>query len=137
MAAAAVHNDVVPPLAEPAVTPGSLARLPQPVLDLNDFVLRPWRTSDATAVAEAYSEAGIQRWHVRSMTEDEALTWIESWPRRWREETGASWALASGSLLLGQVSLRRLTLADGTGEVSYWVMPPRAGSRWQRGRCGP
>ena len=119
----------MPRLVDPALGPGSLARLPQPVLDLDDFVLRPWRASDAPAVAAAYSDPGIQRWHARSMTEDEARAWIGSWPGRWSQETGAGWAAASGSGLLGQISLRQLSVADGAGEVSYWVVPAARGHR--------
>jgi ribosomal-protein-alanine N-acetyltransferase len=123
------NNDVVPELVSPAVAPGSLARLPQPVLELDDFVLRPWRASDAPAVAEAYSEPSIQQWHARSMTEDEARLWIGSWPDRWNQESGGGWAIASASGLLGQISLRRLSLTDGLGEVSYWVVPAARGHR--------
>ena len=119
----------MPRLVDPATEPGSLARLPQPVLELTDFVLRPWRPSDAPAVAAAYSEPSIQHWHARSMTEAEALAWISSWPGRWNTETGAGWAAASGPALLGQISLRRLSLTDGAGEVSYWVLPAARGHR--------
>jgi RimJ/RimL family protein N-acetyltransferase len=125
----AAHNDIVPQLTDPAVAPGSLARLRQPVLQLDDFVLRPWRASDAPAVVEAYSEPGIQRWHVRSMTEDEARVWIDSWSGRWAQESGGGWAIVSASGLLGQISLRRLSLGDGLGEVSYWVVPGARGHR--------
>jgi RimJ/RimL family protein N-acetyltransferase len=121
--------DVVPPLACPVVLPGSLARLSQPVFDLGEFVLRPWRTADAPAVEEAYAEPSIQQWHVRSMTGHEAQVWVDSWPGRWRQETGAGWAVVGGSGLLGQISLRRLSLPDGVGEVSYWVLPAARGRR--------
>lgn len=123
------HNDVVPRLAGPAVAPGSLARLRQPVLELDGFVLRPWRASDAPAVAAAYSEPSIQRWHVRSMTGEEARAWVGSWPGRWAQEDGGGWAIAGASGLLGQISLRRLNLTDGIGEVSYWVLPAARGQR--------
>jgi ribosomal-protein-alanine N-acetyltransferase len=119
----------VPELCHSAVAPGSLARLPQPVVELGDFVLRPWQASDAPAVAAAYSEPSIQRWHMRSMTEDEARAWIDSWPARWTEESGGGWAVASAAGLLGQISLRRLSLADSLGEVSYWVVPAARGHR--------
>jgi ribosomal-protein-alanine N-acetyltransferase len=119
----------VPQLIDAALAPGSVARLPQPVLELSDFVLRPWRRSDAPAVAKAYSEPSIQRWHTRSMTEDEARIWIDSWPGQWNQESGGGWAMASASGLLGQISLRRLSLIDGLGEVSYWVMPAARGHR--------
>jgi RimJ/RimL family protein N-acetyltransferase len=117
----------VPKLTGPVIEAGRLAGLCQPVLELDDFVLRPWRAEDAPAVAEAYSEPGIRRWHVRSMTVGEARTWIDSWPGRWARESGGGWAIAGESGLLGQISLRRLDLADGLGEVSYWVLPAARG----------
>ena len=119
----------MPRLVTPAVTPGSLARLRQPVLELDGFVLRPWRASDAPAVAQAYSDPGIQRWHNHSMTGPEAEDWVGSWPGRWTEESGAGWAADSAAGLVGQVSLRRLELAGGLAEVSYWVVPAARGRR--------
>jgi RimJ/RimL family protein N-acetyltransferase len=124
-----LDNGFVPLLTDPVVAPGSLARMSQPVLDLNDVVLRPWRPSDAPAVAAAYSEPGIQKWHARSMTPDEAGAWIDSWPGRWNQESGAGWAVVGESGLLGQISLRRLALMEGLAEVSYWVVPAARGRR--------
>ena len=121
------HDDLVPRLVDPVLAPGSLARLPQPVLVLDEFVLRPWHASDASAVVEAYAEPSIQRWHGRSMTEDEARAWVDSWPGRWAQETGGGWAVAGESGLLGQVSLRRVSLIEGLTEVSYWVLPAARG----------
>jgi RimJ/RimL family protein N-acetyltransferase len=113
----------VPRLVEPAVPPGSLARLRQPVLELDDLVLRPWRASDASVVVLAYTEPDIQRWHARSMTDAEARAWIGAWPERWALETGAGWAIAGASGPLGQISLHWVHLTDGIAEVSYWVLP--------------
>jgi RimJ/RimL family protein N-acetyltransferase len=120
---------VMPRLVVPAVPPGHLARLAQPVLDLTDMALRPWQSSDVSAVAAAYSDPDIQQWHARSMTEAESRVWIESWPVRWAEESGAGWAIADEARLLGQISLRRLRLPDGIAEVSYWVVPAARGRR--------
>ena len=92
-------------------------------------MLRPWRASDAPAVAEAYSDPGIQRWHNRSMNGPEAGAWVGSWPGRWAQESGAGWAIGGPSGLLGQISLRRLDLAEGLAEVSYWVVPAARGHR--------
>jgi RimJ/RimL family protein N-acetyltransferase len=119
----------VPRLVTPAVAPGSLAQLPQPVLEQDGFVLRPWRASDAPAVAQAYSDPGIQRWHNRSMDGPEAGAWVESWAARWARESGAGWAIGGPAGLLGQISLRRLDLAEGLAEVSYWVVPAARGRR--------
>jgi [ribosomal protein S5]-alanine N-acetyltransferase len=119
----------MPPLSRPALGPGSLTRLTQPVLQADELVLRPWLAPDARAVADAYSDPSIQRWHVRSMSIEEAHTWVTSWPRRWEEESGASWAVVDEWGLLGQVSIRRLDLRDGLAEVSYWVVPAARGRR--------
>ncbi len=119
----------MPRLATPALAPGSLARLRQPVLDQDGYVLRPWRAADAPAVARAYADPGIRRWHNRSMTGPEAQAWVGSWPGRWAGESGASWAIEGPSGLLGQISLRRLDLAEGLTEVSYWVVPAARGQR--------
>lgn len=50
---------------------------------MDELLLRPWRAADAPVVARAYRNPEIQRWHVRSMTEDEALTWVLSGADLW------------------------------------------------------
>ena len=92
-------------------------------------MLRPWRASDAPAVAEAYSDPGIQRWHNRSMDGPEAAAWVDSWAGRWAQENGAGWAIGGPASLLGQISLRELDLAGGLAEASYWVVPAARGRR--------
>jgi RimJ/RimL family protein N-acetyltransferase len=106
-----------------------MAALAQPVIDAGALLLRPWRSSDLPAVRAAYSDPDIQRWHCRSMTDDEARAWIDAWPERWRQETGAGWAVVDAAEVVGQVSLRRLALQDGIAEVSYWVLPAARGRR--------
>lgn len=118
----------MPQLVDSVLAPGSLARLTQPTLDAGDFVLRPWAAADADAVAQAHTDPAIQHWHARSMTRDEADAWVARWPQRWQAETGAGWAIA-GDGLLGQISLRRIDLAEGDGEISYWVLPSARGRR--------
>ena len=119
----------MPSLVAPAIPPGSLSRLPQPELHLHDVVLRPWRASDVTSVTEAYSEPTIQYWHAKSMTDDEAAAWIAAWPDRWEQETGGGWAVVNESGIVGQISLRRMNLAEGLADVSYWVTPAARGRR--------
>lgn len=117
----------MPSLVSPVVHAGALAALIQPVLDGDGVRLRPWRPSDAGTVVAAYADPGIQRWHCRSMTAAEAGDWVGGWPARWRAETGAGWAVTAGGAVAGQVSLRRIDLADGAAEVSYWVLPGARG----------
>jgi [ribosomal protein S5]-alanine N-acetyltransferase len=78
-------------------------------------------------VVEAYSDPEIQRWHVRSMTEPEAMSWVVSWSERWAAETGAGWAVVEQDRLLGRVGVSPLDLTDGRGEAVYWVMPAARG----------
>jgi ribosomal-protein-alanine N-acetyltransferase len=122
-------NHRVPLLAGPALAPGSIASREQPVLAVDEFVMRPWRASDAAAVVTAYADPDIQRWHARSMTPAEASVWIDRWSARRSAETGTGWAIASESWLLGQISLRTLDLDHGLGEISYWVVPAARGQR--------
>ncbi|MEV5695637.1 GNAT family N-acetyltransferase [Micromonospora globbae] len=111
----------------PAVAPGTMARLHQPDLDADGVRLRPWRPDDRPAVLAGYADPAIRHWHCRAMTDDEARAWIDDWPRRWRQESGAGWAVVDDTGVLGQISLRRLHLADGLAEVSYWVLPAARG----------
>lgn len=117
----------MPRLTAPVVASGSLARQRQPVLPGDDLVLRPWQPSDVPDVVAAYAEPSIQRWHTRSMTDDEARAWVGSWTGRWQQESGAGWAVTAGSVLLGQLSLRQLDLTEGLAAVSYWVLPDARG----------
>ncbi|GAA1307468.1 acetyltransferase [Planotetraspora silvatica] len=119
----------MPLLATPALPPGSMAALTQPEIRLNGVVLRPWQVSDHPAVVAGYADPAIQRWHCRSMTEDEARDWIGAWPGRWRGETGAGWAVLDAGDVAGQISLRRIDLFEGLAEVSYWVLPGARGRR--------
>lgn len=93
------------------------------------MLLRPWHPSDRAAVVAGYADPGIQRWHCGTMTDDEAGAWIAAWPERWRIETGAGWAVLDADTVVGQISLRRVVLAEGLAEVSYWVLPGTRGRR--------
>lgn len=123
------YSHRVPSLVTPAVTPGSIASRAQPEIHADDLLLRPWRRADRPTVVAAYSEPSIQRWHARSMTDSEARDWIASWSYRWRNETGAGWAVLNAGVVVGQISLRRIVHLDGLSEVSYWVLPAARGRR--------
>jgi len=130
----------VPRLISPALPAGALAALVQPVLPADGLVLRPWAPADADTVLAAYGDPGIQRWHARTMTAEEAAAWVEAWPDRWRAESGAGWAVTRDGAVVGQLSLRRVDLGEGLGEISYWVLPEARGSgiapRALRALCG-
>jgi [ribosomal protein S5]-alanine N-acetyltransferase len=117
------HNEAVPPLVDPVLAPGSLAQSSQPILGGSGLLLRPWYPGDAIALVGAYSDPGIRQWHARSLTKEEAEQWIVTRARRWQEELGADWAVTMASRVIGRAGLKRIDLAEGLGEVAYWVLP--------------
>ena len=119
----------MPSLVTPALPVGTLASQQQPEIHAEGLVLRPWRAEDHATVLAAYADPGIQRWHARTMTDDEARAWIENWARRWCQETGAGWAVTEEDKVAGQISLRTIDLQEGLAEVSYWVLPAARGRR--------
>lgn len=119
----------MPVLVAPALPPGTLTGRPQPVLGADGLVLRPWSEEDVDAVVAAYADPGIQRWHVRSMTPDEAAAWIVARNHLWVSETGAEWAVTEGGRLVGRAGLNHLNMTDGVGNLAYWVVPEARGRR--------
>jgi RimJ/RimL family protein N-acetyltransferase len=117
----------VPAFVSPAVPAGRLNGLSQPEIVVDELFLRPWTASDAPAVVKAYRDPDIQRWHVRSMSAEEALAWVLSWADRWAAETGAGWAIEANGVIAGRVGLRTMDLAAGCGEASYWVLSAARG----------
>ncbi|BCJ32733.1 acetyltransferase [Actinocatenispora thailandica] len=89
--------------------------------------MRPWRADDAPALALAYQDPAIQRWHARSMDEAEAADWIRQRARRWSAETGADWAVTAGQALVARIGLRTVDLTEGHAEVAYWTLPVARG----------
>lgn len=112
----------MPQLVEPVVPPGRLSAIPQPHLGVDELVLRPWLACDAPAVVAAYRDPQIQRWHLRSMSDEEAVSWVLSWPDRWAAETGAGWAIEVDGSVAGRMGCG-LNLAEGRAEAAYWVVP--------------
>jgi RimJ/RimL family protein N-acetyltransferase len=106
-----------------------MAALAQPEITADGITLRPWQAADRAVVRSAFADPAIQRWHCRSMTDQEAADWIDSWPARWRDEMDAAWAVLDGNTVVGQVGLRRVDLAEGLAAVSYWVVPVARGRR--------
>lgn len=140
----------MPLLVAPALPSGSLAAQEQPHLPVRPgLALRPWRDDDTPAVRAAFDCPQIQRWHVRRIDgDDEARSWTAQWPRRWRDETAASWAIVDADdRPLGQVGLRGVLLVEASAQVSYWLLPAARGrgiatealgalTRWSFTRAG-
>lgn len=115
----------VPRLIANVVEPGTIAAGVQPTLALDaEIELSPFETRDIDAVVEAFSVPDIQYFHFRHLDRDEALQWIEQAHQAWRDEHAATWAIrqCSDGAALGRVTIY-LRLAEGHGEVTYWVLP--------------
>ena len=117
----------MPDLVPAAVPAGRMREVAQPTLRVDDLLLRPWRAEDAEALVEAYRDPEIQRWHVRTMTPEEALAWLAHRSARWRAETGADWAVIRGAGLVGRAGFRTVELAEAQAEVAYWTVPAARG----------
>jgi [ribosomal protein S5]-alanine N-acetyltransferase len=111
----------------PAIPAGRLGGRRQPRLTAGELVLRPWVPADVARVVEAYGDEAIQRWHVRTMDETEALRWIAERSERWEAETGADWAVVERDQVVGRVGFRDLDLSQGRAEAAFWVLPPARG----------
>ena len=112
----------------PVVVPaGRMRGTPQPFVKMDELLLRPWQATDAAGIIDAYGDPAIQHWHGRSMTHDEALSWVTSWSEQWNAETGVSWAVVENDTLLGRMGFNHIDLRAGLGEAAYWVLPAARG----------
>ncbi|NKQ58262.1 GNAT family N-acetyltransferase [Amycolatopsis sp. K13G38] len=89
------------------------------------------RMDDRPALIEAFADAEharhIRNYSVRSL--DEATGYVEQRALEWAEDERCSWAIAEPTTgaLLGEVGLKDLDLAAGTGEAALWVHPAARG----------
>ncbi|GIE65229.1 acetyltransferase [Actinoplanes palleronii] len=74
----------------------------QPEIKGEGVLLRPWQEGDRDTVVAGFADPAIQRWHCRTMSEDEATAWILGWPRRWHDKTDAGWAIVDCGGPLGE-----------------------------------
>jgi RimJ/RimL family protein N-acetyltransferase len=127
----------VPKLIPPVVAAGTLAGVRQPTVAIDaELELRPIRLSDAPKVVEAFATTDIQHYHFRRFDTREAELWIFDRIQRWTAETTATWAITErhGEAMLGAAAIT-MSLEDGHGEVSYWVLPSARGRRVATRAC--
>jgi [ribosomal protein S5]-alanine N-acetyltransferase len=117
----------MPNLVSPVVPPGRIRNQLQPTLRVGELTVRPWRPSDAGAVAATSADQDTQQWHGQSMTAAEAAAWLSSWADRWQAETGAGWAITHQGVLVGRVGFRAISLPEGQAEIAYWTVPAARG----------
>jgi RimJ/RimL family protein N-acetyltransferase len=119
----------MPSLVDKVLPAGFLRSRQQPVLSLEDLVMRPWDLSDGDAVVRAYSDPDVQRWHRQSLTSAEAGDWIRDRQDRWGRESGADWAITRSQRVVGRIGVHSIDPRQGQAEISYWVMPEARGHR--------
>lgn len=115
----------------PAISAGTLADTPQPVLaDAGGLLLRPWEATDAAVFFAAYRDPEIQRWHTRQpVSEDQVREWFDRYRQDWVREKGAHWAVTgSGGEVLGRIATGGIDLDDGVAGCAYWVLPAARGA---------
>ncbi|MER8115690.1 GNAT family N-acetyltransferase [Streptomyces sp. NPDC094031] len=116
----------------PDVVPaGRMADGGQLVLGLAQGVeLRPWSPDDADALLTAARDPAISRWNLFTVADHaDARRRIERMRERWRDETGAVWAIArSGGPAIGLIGLNDIDLAGGAAELVYWLLPGARGA---------
>jgi ribosomal-protein-alanine N-acetyltransferase len=120
----------MPRLIDSVIAPGSLSRVPQPNLGVDDrSFLRPWTFEDVPVVVEAYGDPEIQRWIPYSFDTAEAQEVIVRWTEAWRNETGACWAIAkqADNSVFGRFAFQTIDLIGGSAEIVYWVLPQSRG----------
>lgn len=117
---------------QPVIAAGSLCRSAQPSIPVGaGAVLRPWEAKDAAALASAYNDPEILRWHSRRAdSAAETRQWIDRWRADWDTESGCHWVIADSNTVavLGRMSLDGLDFEDGIANLAYWIV------REQRGR---
>jgi len=116
----------VPAFTDSVVPPGAMSSHPQPTLVVDELTLRPWLPEDAAALVAAYGDPGVQRWHIRSVTEVEAPQWISDAQESWTAETAANWAVIREGTLVGRMKLQT-SIFFGLGLAAYWVVPVARG----------
>jgi RimJ/RimL family protein N-acetyltransferase len=122
-------TEQVPRLVPDVVAAGTISSMTQPHLAIDDELeLRPFRDEDVDVVVAAFATPDIQYFHFRRLDHTEALRWIEDSRNSWQWEKSATWAieLRSQARAIGRVTIY-LSLAEGRGEVSYWVLPDGRG----------
>lgn len=107
-------------------------RFPEAELRTERLLLRPYRPTDAPAVAEACRDELIQRWLPlpNPYTDADALTWCRDVAPRFRETgEGIEWAAIrlADERLIGSFGLKRTDWRARSSEIGYWVAP------WGRG----
>lgn len=107
------------------VAAGAMRHSEQPTLTTpTGLVLRPWTDADAATVLAAFSDPSVRQFNPwRDVhTLEQAGDWITQQRTLWANESTACWAITRDRIVLGRIAVRSILLADGTGEIGYWML---------------
>jgi RimJ/RimL family protein N-acetyltransferase len=102
--------------------------MPQPEINVDDLLVRPWRAEDADAVYRACQDPEIQRWTGVPVPYEmaHAVGFVTTLTQvRWADRSGATFGVfdAASGELLGSVGLVNVNLAGKVAEIGYWTAP--------------
>ncbi len=103
---------------------------PDPPLRDGDVVLRPFADDDVPAIVAAVQDPRIKRFNTSipdPYGERDARAWLSTHAAGLRAGLELNLAITAGGALVGAIGLGNLELAQGRGEVGYWVAAPARG----------
>jgi RimJ/RimL family protein N-acetyltransferase len=91
--------------------------------------LRPWRATDADAVAAALRDPEILQWNSSGPPTRETVVRFLRGRADWSAGDHASWAVVDAATdeVLGSVSLHSIDSEQGGAEIGYWTVPAARG----------
>jgi RimJ/RimL family protein N-acetyltransferase len=105
---------------------------PDPLLQGDAILLRPWNGEDVPAIVAACQDPAISRWSPSipyPYEESHALNWLEQQEptRRAGQGLGLAVVHTTSNELLGAISMGTGKLAQGTASIGYWLAPQARG----------
>lgn len=111
----------MPSLVPPTLPADALSRTAQPTLTVDELTLRPFTYADQDAVVDAFDDADMTTFHMRSVLPKDYCAWFERRRDAWTNNDGAYWAVERDGKVLASTGFRHIDLYLGYAEVAYWV----------------
>jgi len=104
--------------------------LANPVIEVAGAQLRPWASSDAPRLIEAWTDADIARWN--GVPADTTLgageRWISGVAARLAGRLSVDWVIETPQLgVIGEVGLSGFSEAHSGALIGYWLLPQARG----------
>ncbi len=106
--------------------------LPDPPLGHGALLLRPWRSTEAPVLVEAWADAEVARWtgvpEHRQLAD--ARRWIRGDAHRRAQGLSLDLAVDVGGVVVGEVGLSEIDTTAHTAEIGWWVGGPHRRQGW-------